>query len=131
MNRLTLPLMNFPHRCDIYAGAPIPARTDRDGSGGRPADTSVPIAMSVPCSIQSATPQEIVNANVLGEKINTTVLFPANPGDLRTGARIVPTDYDGYPPESRPVTPGLSVCLTKFDEHPNLPIWAAYCWGRD
>lgn len=119
----------FPDRCDIYLGAPIPARSTRDNSGGRPADPDTVATSGAKCSIQPAGDQEILAANAIGVEVNTKVYFKTDPGDLRTGSRIVPTLRNGTAPTR--ATAGLSVQFLRREDMYGLTLWTAFCLGRD
>jgi hypothetical protein len=127
-NRAVISDRMFPDRCDIYPGAAIPARAERDGSGGRPGDVSTPIATDVQCTIQPAGAIALTKAAALAVQVTISVYFNGDPGDLRTGARIVPTKIRGVPVARRQ---GLSVQFVDIDDLPPLVIWVAHCFGRD
>ena len=79
-----LPDSMFPDRVDVHAST---TTTARDPSGGRAAPEAT-VVSGVACSLQPASENEVLAARSLGYSLETKVYFKADPGDLKTGARL-------------------------------------------
>lgn len=113
----------FPDRVTIKR--PDPAGIDL--SGGRVDAPNNPVGTSVPCSIQTGTYEDAVNLGSQQYIVETKVYFPASPGRLPSGTRLIVESLLGQPPEGQG---NIIVYRVARDGLDGLVIWRADCTGR-
>lgn len=112
----------FPDRVTIK----LPTPSSSDNSGGR-VDANALVKTGVPCSIQTGTYQDSVNVGSMQYIVETKVYFPASPGRLPSGTRLIVESLDGEPPEGQG---NIIAYRVARDGLHDLKVWRADCTGR-